>query len=61
MLNNVAACEAVLATFTTLDLDVLAGMIFDAGWGYVAGAIYQKDGQRARLTMREAEYTMVGA
>ena len=49
----------VYATFATLDLDALATMIFDAGWDYVAGIIYQKGGKRAILTMGASEYSLV--
>ena len=47
-----------LATFHTLDLDTLATWVFEAGWNYVSGAIYEKDGERAWLTMFDDYYAL---
>jgi hypothetical protein len=48
-----------LATFRTLNLDTLATWVWEAGWDYVQGALYEKDGERARLVMFDDHYSMV--
>jgi len=48
-----------LATFHTLNLETLATYIYEAGWDYVCGTLYEKDGERANLVMFDDFYSLV--
>lgn len=45
-------------TFGTIDLDMLATMLWEAGWDYELGTIYRKGDLRGTLEMRHDHYVL---
>ena len=48
-------------TFGTMNLEMLAAMLWEAGWDYVQGTIYRKDDMTGSLVMRDGYYALVAA